>query len=114
MTVQLITITSTRSRPDGSPEEGEVTFQLSESIIAGGVQYDPVQITGTYQAGVLLANDGTALQLLPNNAPGTLPNDSTYLVTVRIADGAPTAVPYSIVVPYDAAGYTATLESLSQ
>lgn len=112
MTLSLITITATDLAPSGAdPVSARLTATLSAAFQNGTTVVEPEPIVGEFVAGELLADDGvTAFAVYPNDAPGTEPMGTTYLIVVEV-DNAPIREG-TVSVPYDAVDGTIDLSVL--
>lgn len=106
MAFTQITVTKTWTNPDGSPATGTVLFQLTQQLTdsSTGNSIDPEPITATLSGGAI------SQVLVANNDPTTQPQSTKYAVTETVSSEA-NPVYYTIIVPYNAVGHTATLQS---
>jgi hypothetical protein len=86
------TITHTFFAADGSQASGAVTFELTKRITNGTSTYAPGEVTSNLTSGAL------SQALTSNVDSGTVPQDSQWLVTIRLA-GLGADGPYPITVP---------------
>lgn len=110
MTCTPITLTGTRTNPDGSPANGQVTFQLTQQMINGTEVVPASTIQAQILNGSLLAMNGLALTLLANDDAATTPSGSAYFVTEKLVGQKP--LTYSINVPSAAPGQTIDLSAI--
>ena len=111
MSFTLIEVTHSFVNLDSTPASGVVAFRLSQRITNGSQSYAselPVHAS--------LNSDGELSQQLPaNNDPATVPQGSSYLVTLLLNGSSGQTLPgdtYEIVVPYNAPGGTVDLGTL--
>ena len=111
MSFTLIEVTHTFTNLDGTSASGVVAFRLSQRITNGSQSY-----TSEIPVHASLNSDGELSQQLPaNNDPATVPQGSSYMVTLLLNGSSGQTLPgdtYEIVVPYNAAGGTVDLGSL--
>lgn len=105
MAFTMVTVTRTYRNPAGYPAQGTVRFVPSNPMV-NGVTTVAVPVDGYLdylgQLSVVVA---------ANNDPGTTPTGSYYTITETLAGLSPRT--YQVVVPYDAAGGTVDLSTLS-
>jgi hypothetical protein len=97
------TISHSFENADGTAASGSITFQLSKRITNGTTTIVPAEITAN------LNGSGALSQALTSNVDvGTVPSDSTWIVSMRILGAS--VEEFSIVVP--TGGGTVDLGSL--
>lgn len=111
MAFTLITVTGRFTREDGTPSQGTVTAELTQSLHNAAWDIDRVPLTGRLNSeGHLMNLAGEPFRLVATDDAGTTPAGATYQFTLQIDDAPPRA--FYAVLPHTAPGATVDISEL--
>lgn len=105
MSFTVRTVVATFNDADGSPSQGEVTFDLTDEMMNDGT----IAVPGQEIAAALDDTGSISVSLTANDDTDTVPTGVQWRVTLRISNADP--MTYSVTVPSAGSG-SVMLESL--
>lgn len=91
------TVQHTWQNADSTPSSGSVVFTLSKAITNGGITIAPTHVIATINA-----SGGISQALVSNTDPGTVPQDSYWMITERVMGAMDRS--FSVQLPSASAG----------